>query len=399
MILRVIMCLKKYIQFSLGLCCLSIPIQVNATNEFIDPIDGMFDASEYLAENAYGFLPVPIVMTEPALGYGGGFFGLFLHESKEDKIKREQLSANSMHGALKLIPPAVTMVGGAATENGTWFATVAHRRTWKNDAIRYFGAIGYANINVDIYSDFGVLPNSLFKDGVETSTKGYGGIQHLLFRVNQSPLLIGFSQFVGKREVTSDNRAVDFAVKHTIGKEGTISGLGLMAEYDTTDNYFFPNEGTSVTAKYMLFRDGIGSDEDYDKLEIEAQKYFSINSNWGISFDGTYESVTTDENTLSPLTRPYIQMRGIARYRYQDNYVASIQSQVVWKASPRWKVLAFGGLGSAEAEFDDLYSDVEYAYGTGFRYLIARRYGINMGVDIATSDEENAFYFNVGSGF
>ncbi|OEF88403.1 hypothetical protein [Vibrio splendidus] len=40
---------------------------------FIDEIDGQLDMGEYLAENAYGFLPVPILITEPAVGYGGGF--------------------------------------------------------------------------------------------------------------------------------------------------------------------------------------------------------------------------------------------------------------------------------------------------------------------------------------
>jgi hypothetical protein len=33
------------------------------------------DMSQYLAENRYGFLPVPLAITEPAIGYGGGLFG------------------------------------------------------------------------------------------------------------------------------------------------------------------------------------------------------------------------------------------------------------------------------------------------------------------------------------
>jgi len=41
----------------------------------------------------------------------------------------------------------------------------------------------------------------------------------------------------------------------------------------------------------------------------------------------------------------------------------------------------------------------ETAYGTGFCYLIARQYGLHTGIAIAFSDEESAFYFNMGSGF
>jgi hypothetical protein len=29
-------------------------------SQFVDPDDGRFDASSFLADNAYGFLPVPI---------------------------------------------------------------------------------------------------------------------------------------------------------------------------------------------------------------------------------------------------------------------------------------------------------------------------------------------------
>jgi len=37
----------------------------------IDPKDGMLDASDYLS-SAHGFLPVPIFITEPAIGTGLG---------------------------------------------------------------------------------------------------------------------------------------------------------------------------------------------------------------------------------------------------------------------------------------------------------------------------------------
>ena len=36
-------------------------------DNLIDPQDGMMDASDYLA-SARGFLPVPIIITEPAVG-------------------------------------------------------------------------------------------------------------------------------------------------------------------------------------------------------------------------------------------------------------------------------------------------------------------------------------------
>ncbi|WP_416000063.1 hypothetical protein [Citrobacter portucalensis] len=69
----------------------------------IDHEDGMVDMSRYLQENPYGFLPIPLVITEPAVGYGGG---LFLHG------KGRQVDG-------QFIPPAMSAFGGGGTQNGT----------------------------------------------------------------------------------------------------------------------------------------------------------------------------------------------------------------------------------------------------------------------------------------
>jgi len=49
----------------------------NGNSQFFDMLDGRFDASEYLSENAYGFLPVQIIITDPAVDGGLVMLGLF----------------------------------------------------------------------------------------------------------------------------------------------------------------------------------------------------------------------------------------------------------------------------------------------------------------------------------
>ena len=46
-------------------------------SQFKDPDDGRLDASSFLADNAYGFLPMPIIITDPAVDGGLGLAGLF----------------------------------------------------------------------------------------------------------------------------------------------------------------------------------------------------------------------------------------------------------------------------------------------------------------------------------
>lgn len=67
--------------------------------EMLDPEDDSVDMSHYLQDTPYGFLPIPVVITEPAVGYGGGLFGLFLHGKGKQVDNR-------------FIPPAMTAFGG-----------------------------------------------------------------------------------------------------------------------------------------------------------------------------------------------------------------------------------------------------------------------------------------------
>ncbi len=57
-------------------------------SKFKDPETGEFDMSTWLAGRA-GFFPVPIIITEPAVGYGGGLFLTFFHPKKDRAIDWE----------------------------------------------------------------------------------------------------------------------------------------------------------------------------------------------------------------------------------------------------------------------------------------------------------------------
>jgi hypothetical protein len=73
-----------------------------------DPGDGMLDLSEHLLEHR-GILPVPIVITEPAVGYGGGLVGIFFDKPLGDALK------TSLGETGKAVPPNITAVGALGT--------------------------------------------------------------------------------------------------------------------------------------------------------------------------------------------------------------------------------------------------------------------------------------------
>ena len=350
----------------------------------IDPEDGMLDMSHFLQDNPYGFLPVPVVITEPSVGYGGGLFGLFLH----GKGRRD-----NGH----FIPPAISAFGGGATQNGTWFVGGGHRRTWQDDHIRYLVAAGYANINLDIYT--GDVLGFGNNKAINTETQGYGGMQKLLFRLGDSPVFLGASQSWAKMDISAKNNPlVDAIWRRVLGESSTNSSFGVVAEYDTTDNFFWPGRGVSLKGEYQFYGQALGGDYRYDLLTLDGKFFLPLTPSWTLSLAGNYQTLSQQDNHLTPMARPYIDLRGISRYRYQGTDVSTVQTQLAWQVTPRWILQGFIGAGSAANSSDELYHSTEVAWGTGFRYLIARDYGLRTGIDVAFSEHEQALYFNVGSG-
>src|SRR4029077_12631022 len=81
--------------------------------------DGWFDVSSFL-DKKYGFLPIVMPVTEPAVGYGAKGGLMFLSKSFGD-----------IYAGLGR--PNIAFVGGMGTSNGTWGAFVGDVRYWLDD--------------------------------------------------------------------------------------------------------------------------------------------------------------------------------------------------------------------------------------------------------------------------
>jgi hypothetical protein len=122
-----------------------------------------------------GFLPVPVIITEPAIGYGGGLAGVYFH----DKL-----------GAQKGTPPSVSAIVGAATENGTWFVGGGHMGIWAQDNIRYTGGLGAGLVKMDYYGLSGFDGRGR-NQGVQFETEAMFFTQELQFRLLKSDFFAG----------------------------------------------------------------------------------------------------------------------------------------------------------------------------------------------------------------
>ncbi len=96
--------------------------------------------------------------------------------------------------------------------------------------------------------------------------------------------------------------------------------------------------------------------------------------------------------------KPFISLRGAPIMRYQGDEIAQLEAELRWQFWKRFSVVGFGGVGVAWNDFERLHNTQTIpTAGVGVRYEIARKYGIQMGLDLAFGPDNTAVYVQVGS--
>ena len=349
----------------------------------IDAEDGKLDIGDYLASTS-GFLPVPIIITEPAVGYGAGLAVAYFHPPKE--IDSE---AHPHQG-----PPSISVGFAAGTENGTTLYGAAHSGVWKNDHVRYMGAIASVNVNLSFYPNLGQL--SPEDEGIKFNVDGTFLYQQLKFRLRETNWWFGGSYLY----INAQN-SFKLGDDPDPGLPGPLSqfeqaGLGALVEYDGRNTTFTPTNGLKGVLAYRNYDKRWGSDFNYDHLAGSLNHFTPIGeySSLGLRLDG--EMVSGDDVPF--FGYPYVNLRGIPAMRYQGEEVLTAEAEYLWGLTPRWTVAFFAGVGKTTSV--DVFSteaETVTAGGFGFRYRIARKLGMQLGMDVARGPEDTSVYLTVGS--
>jgi hypothetical protein len=360
------------------------PASSGVMDGFMDPTDDQFDVSNFLL-NKRGFLINPLVITEPAIGYGAGATLLFFHESTTDKNRRKE-SDGEKSKALGL-PPSVSFAIGGGTETKSWLAAGGHFGSFLEDRIRYMGAGGYLSMNVDFYANDRALPYNL---------DGYLIYQDLQFRVVRSNFFLGaryiYSRFESEFEFLQNlpgSLPSEFDFK--------MSGIGPVFRYDSRDNIFTASHGEELEIVPLFYAKSIGSSRDYQILQTKARIYRKPFEKLVLAarVDSDFSFGETPFYAL-----PSISARGVSATRYQNEIAISSELQARWQFWRRWSLIGFAGLGWSGGDLATRpASEFVPSGGGGFRYLLARLMNLHMGMDFAGSKDQFAFYFQVGTGW
>ena len=353
---------------------------------FTDPADGAFDMSRFIKTRT-GFVPILAPVTEPAVGYGVAGGLVFFHR-REGVPPPDPPPA----GEGRMTPPSLSAVGGFATENGSWGIFGGHRGVWKEDRVRYLGGLGYASLQLTFY---GTTPQtSAISRDIEIRTVPF--IQDLGVRILASDFFAGLRYAFVASEITfKPGRNIPGVTDREWTGNSKIGGLIPYLEYDSTDNFFTPGRGNHAKASLGIFDEIFGGEYDYRELHAKAVGYWPVLPTVvaGLRADGQFVAGDAPFYAL-----PFVQLRGIPAMRYQGTDVLTLETEERWMVTPRWGLAGFAGIGKAADGFDALQdADTVWNAGGGLRYLTAREFGLQMGVDVARGPEQWAIYVVFGN--
>jgi len=348
---------------------------------FRDPEDGRLDMSEWLLTKK-GFLPIPIIITEPALGYGGGLVLAFFSQP---------LGAGAGEGHT-VSPPLIAAAAAFYTSDGSAGGGAFLFYPFRHDQFRYLGALGGAALNLDFY---GFDPEGPLADnpvGYTLDPKFL--VQRLQGRIKSTPLFAGLHYLYMNTETTFDV-ALPEAIPERDLKLG-IGGLGTSLEYDTRDNLLDARRGMDITASGTWYQKAFGSDLPFERYQVQGLFYWQPESRFGY---GLRVDTRFSSSDAPFFMKPFLSMRGLASGQYSNDVTLLTEGELRFAVDPRWTILGFGGGGRVGETLGDLGSAPTVgAGGLGFRYLIARKLGLGSGVDFALGPGgEFAFYIQAGS--
>jgi outer membrane protein assembly factor BamA len=357
---------------------IAAPPATETSSKFLSAEDGWLDVSGFLDEK-YGFLPVAIPITEPAVGYGAAVGLAFLNQPLGE--------ARPGFGR-----PDITIAGGLGTENGSWGTVLADVRHWLDDRLQTQVGLTLLSVNLDFH---GIGEDRLLdRRPLRYTLRPIAGSVRVKYRLGDSPVWAGLGYTFAATRVTFDAPAGTPGLPD-FQRDSKVGGLTPSFTYDSRDNLFTPNRGTFVETVVGVFSRALGGDDEFQRVQLTALHFVPLIRTLYLGLRGDAAASLGDAPFY---LRPFISLRGAPIMRYQGEEVAQIEAELRWQFWKRVSLVGFVGVGAAWNDFERFQATRTVTTGgLGFRYELARRYGIHAGLDVAVGPDNAAVYLQVGS--
>lgn len=330
------------------------------------------------------FLPAVYYTPETRWAFGGAVINTF-------RFRGEPLDSR----------PSQFQVAGAYTQNRQVLLYVPYRLYKGNEKYLLYGELGYYRYNYFFYG----VGNDNPPDFSELYDVTFPRVRINAMRLLRRDLYLGLQYAWDGFEVSGLDPNGQLIAGDIPGFDGgAVSGFGLVLNYDTRDNLFWPMRGWFVEGLAYFNERFLGSAFRYSRYTLNAARYFRMP--WKPVDHVLATNVLLDFATGEP---PFYQMpmlggpkrmRGYYEGRFRDRNMLLLQAE--YRAPLFWRVgaVAFLNYGLVARHLRTFgLNNSRWTYGGGLRFLLDKQNKINIRVDYGYGRGGGGFYLTVAEAF
>ena len=332
-----------------------------------------------------GLVVAPLPISSPAIGSGiVPVLGYIFPISAEDKKS----------------PPSVVGAGGLITNNGTRGFGVGTRIYFKEDRYELTAGFVHGNIN---YNFYGIGPTANLKLPLEQTGEAFLGefLRRVGWKFFLGPRVIHGHSFVTVRP----NNLPNFPIPPDVGLHTNLTSLGIRLARDTRPNQFYPEDGTYFSFTSDFFSQGLGSKYSFQSYRSQFDKYWSLNRDQVLAYDA-YFCATSGKPPFygNCIYGTSSELRGYTGGQYFTRYSLATQLEYRLVLPKRFGLVAFGGIGGVVPGGSQPLQRIQNSHflpagGGGLRFMLSKKYHVNLRADIAQGVNGHTFGMGVGEAF
>jgi outer membrane protein assembly factor BamA len=280
-------------------------------------------------------------------------------------------------------------------ESGSWAGIAAHRGYWADQRYRTTTALVTGELLYDIELQVGESDSKVKLDQQLEGVLIEGAV-----RVGESGWFgVGYTR--GVTDVLIRNPETRLPEDFAPGARIEISNVLLNGELDTRDSDLYPRTGRYAQVQALIAREDLGSDDDYESLELEWNAYRSLRESQVLAWRIAGKIVEGDAPFFAlAWFGAGVDLRGYTPGRYIGESMITAQVEWRWQATSRWGFAAFGGAGKVSGALGDIDTgDWLPAGGVGVRFRLAKALPLNMRADFAWGRDDSTFALSIGEAF
>ena len=194
-----------------------------------------------------------------------------------------------------------------------------------------------------------------------------------------------------------------------LGKPGgSVVYLGVSQTYDTRNSNNYPTKGFFGRVSYQYAPNVFGgNDFSGSQIRVVVRNFWPLAKKLVLGVNGIYytvQSSSTPFYLLPQLGNDEI-MRGYYSGRYRDENLLAAQTELRYRYSNRFGLVAFGGGGRVFSNGDFSLKQFKPSYGAGIRYFYDPAKGLSVRADYGIGEKrpgearQTGFYLSLAEAF